>query len=53
MADLTNKSPATTYKDLLTVNVSTDNEGLETSLKRVSDGEGIASAIELSSNDIN
>jgi len=53
MADLTNKSPATTYKDLLTVNVSTDNEGLETTLKRVSDGEGVASAIELSSNDIN
>ena len=54
MADLTNKSPATTYKDLLTVNVSSsDNEGLETTLKRVSDGEGVASAIELSSNDIN
>ena len=53
MADLTNKSPATTYKDLLTVNVSTDNEGLESTLKRVSDGEGVASAIELSSNDIN
>jgi|TARA_Y100000034_G_scaffold53943_2_gene66147 hypothetical protein len=53
MADLTSKSPANTYKDLLTVNVSSDNEGLETSLKRVSDGEGVASAIELSSSDLN
>ena len=53
MADLTSKSPANTYKDLLTVNVSSDNEGLETSLKRVSDGEGVASSIELSSNDLN
>lgn len=48
MASLNNKTPAETFKDLLTVNSGTDNQGLESSLKTVSDGEGIESAIQLS-----
>lgn len=48
MASLNNKTPAETFKDLLTVNSGTDNQGLESSLKTVSDGEGVESAIQLS-----
>ena len=43
MADLGNKSPGTTYKDLLTVYDGDDNEGLEPDLKKVNDGEGVNS----------
>ena len=53
MASLANKSPGTTYKDLLTVYDGDDNEGLETSLKSVFDGEGVSSAIQLSTTDLN
>ena len=46
---LTGKTVADTYKDLLTVNsTGSDNQGLESSLKNVIDGEGITSAIQLS-----
>ncbi len=46
---LTGKTVADTYKDLLTVNsTGSDNQGLENSLKTVIDGEGIDSAIQLS-----
>jgi len=48
MASLINKTPAETYKDLLTVSSATTNQGLETSLKTVVDGEGVESAIQLS-----
>ena len=48
MASLINKTPAETYKDLLTVASATNNQGLETSLKSVFDGEGVESAIQLS-----
>lgn len=48
MGALTTKSPANTYKDLLTVNsAGFDNQGLEVSLKQVVDGEGVASPLYL------
>lgn len=53
MGALTGKAPSTTFKDLLTVNSSVDGEGIETTLKRVFDGEGVASSVELSANDLN
>jgi len=53
MASLANKSPGTTYKDLLTVYDGDDNEGLETDLKSVFDGEGVTSSIQLSTTDLN
>ena len=45
---LTGKTVADTYKDLLTVNSTENNQGLETTLKDVIDGEGVTSAIQLS-----
>ena len=48
MATLTSKKISETYKDLLTVNSGTDNQGLESSLKTISDGEGVESALQLS-----
>ena len=45
---LTGKQIKNTYKDILTVNSGTDNQGIESSLKAVTDGEGVATAIELS-----
>lgn len=44
---LTGKSVADTYKDLLTVSGETTNQGLETTRKRVFDGEGIGSPMYL------
>tara|TARA_R110001592_G_scaffold64618_3_gene198431 strand:+ start:774 stop:1403 length:630 start_codon:yes stop_codon:yes gene_type:complete len=44
---LTGKSVAETYKDLLTVSGETANQGLESTRKRVFDGEGIGSPIYL------
>jgi len=48
MATLFNNTPAATYKDLLTVAGSTLNEGLESSLKRMFDGDGVGSQLYLS-----
>ena len=48
MASLFNSTPAATYKDLLTVASATQNQGLETSLKRIFDGEGVGSQLYLS-----
>jgi len=45
---LTGASIGSTYKDLLTVKGTANNEGLETTLKTVVDGEGTESAIQLS-----
>lgn len=45
MASLINKTPAETYKDLLTVASDTNNQGLEPTAKRVFDGEGIGSPL--------
>jgi len=53
MAGLTSKTPALTYKDLLTVHTeSSTNEGLESSLKPIEDGEGVQSALEISTTDV-
>jgi len=54
MAGLTSKTPALTYKDLLTVHTEdSTNQGLESTLKPIEDGEGIQSAIEISTTDVN
>jgi hypothetical protein len=53
MGTLVNKTPATTFKDLLTVNASVDGEGIEAGLKTIYDGEGVASAAEISASDVN
>ncbi len=50
MASLTDKSPANTYKDLLTISSASANQGLETSSKQVFDGEGVGSPLWLSTN---
>tara|TARA_R110001592_G_scaffold57841_2_gene175817 strand:+ start:1609 stop:2277 length:669 start_codon:yes stop_codon:yes gene_type:complete len=42
---LIGKTPAETFKDLLTVASSTPNQGLESTAKRVFDGEGIGSPL--------
>tara|TARA_Y100001938_G_C7980988_1_gene374373 strand:- start:125 stop:709 length:585 start_codon:yes stop_codon:yes gene_type:complete len=48
MASLLNKKPSETYKDLLTVSSDTTNQGLESSVKQVFDGEGVGSRLYLS-----
>tara|TARA_E500000305_G_scaffold84528_1_gene70490 strand:- start:336 stop:1424 length:1089 start_codon:yes stop_codon:yes gene_type:complete len=48
MSTLSGKSVANTYKDLLTVFDGDQNEGIESSLKTVRDGEGVETAIQLS-----
>ena len=53
MADLSNKPPGTTYKDLLTVYDGDDNEGLEPDLKQINDGEGVNSCLQLSTTKLN
>jgi hypothetical protein len=54
MSGIGNKVPGLVFKDLLTVhNSSNDNEGLEANLKRIVDGEGVESSVEISSNDLN
>lgn len=50
MTDLTGKKIANTYKDLLQVNSSASNDGLDGTLRRVQDGSGKNSALELSQN---
>jgi len=54
MAGLTSKTPALTYKDLLTVHTEANtNEGLESTLKPIEDGEGVQSALQISTTDVN
>lgn len=54
MAGITGKTPALTYKDLLTVHTeSNTNEGLESTLKPIEDGEGVQSALQISTTDVN
>ena len=48
MSSLAGKSIRDTYKDLLHVHSGVNNEGLEASAKQIFDGEGIASAMWLS-----
>ena len=52
MASLINKTPAETYKDLLTVASETNNQGLEPTAKRVFDGEGVGSPLFLGTNSL-
>ncbi len=51
MTDLTGKLIANTYKDLLTVNTSTTNTGLDNNLRKVQDGAGNNSSLKLSQTD--
>ena len=51
MADMTGKSPAETYKDLL--QVSNSNSGVDATLRDVEDGEGTVSALQVSTTDVN
>src|SRR5210317_220134 len=48
MTDLTGKLIANTYKDILTVDTSTTNSGLDNNLRKVQDGEGNSSSLKLS-----
>ena len=48
MADLTGKTPAATYKDLLKIASASDNAGLDSTLRVVEDGDATASALSLS-----
>jgi hypothetical protein len=50
MTDLTGKKIANTYKDLLQINSSASNEGVDGTLRRVQDGKGTNTAISLSTN---
>lgn len=49
---LQGKTPAETYKDLLTVASATNNQGLEPTAKRVFDGEGVGSPLFLGTNSL-
>jgi hypothetical protein len=51
MTDLTGKLIANSYKDLLTINSSATNEGVDGTLRRVQDGSGNNTALELSQNE--
>ena len=54
MAGLTGKTPATTFKDLLTVHTESEsNQGLEATVKPIEDGEGVQSALQISTVDVN
>ena len=48
MSTLSGKPVANTYKDLLTIFDGDQNEGIEATLKTVRDGEGVETAIQLS-----
>jgi hypothetical protein len=48
MADLTGKKIANTYKDLLQINSSASNSGIDETLRRVQDGAGNNSPLKLS-----
>ena len=52
MGNLSSKAISSTYKDVLNVNSLVDNQGMESSLKTINDGEGIASALSISTTDI-
>ena len=51
MADLTGKKIANTYKDLLQINASASNSGVDGTLRRVQDGAGTNSSLSLSQNE--
>jgi hypothetical protein len=51
MTDLTGKKIANTYKDILTVDASATNSGLDNNLRKVQDGAGNSSSLKLSQTD--
>ena len=51
MASLTNKTIASTYKDLL--QVSNSNSGVDGTLRNIEDGEGTSSALQISQSGVN
>lgn len=53
MSSLTGKTIGATYKDILTVHGSVSNQGLEASLKKIEDGEGVESSVEISTTEFN
>ena len=52
MASLTGQLIGGSYKDLLTVAGSTANEGLESSVKQIFDGDGIGSPLWIGTNSL-
>lgn len=52
MAGLSGRLVSGSYKDLLTVSGETANEGLESSVKRIFDGEGIGSPLWIGTNSL-
>tara|TARA_R100000152_G_C6752009_1_gene175686 strand:+ start:601 stop:987 length:387 start_codon:yes stop_codon:yes gene_type:complete len=52
MATLTGKAINNTYKDILTVNSGTDNQGVEATLKKIMDGDGVETPLSLSTTTI-
>ena len=52
MASLTGQNITDTYKDILTVSGTTRNEGLETTVKQVFDGDGIGSPLWMGTNSL-
>ena len=52
MASLTGQNITDTYKDLLTISGSVKNQGLETSIKQVFDGDGIGSPLWMGTNSL-
>jgi hypothetical protein len=48
MTDFTGKLIANTYKDILTINSSATNNGIDNTLRRVQDGKGTNSSLKLS-----
>ena len=50
MSDFTGKKIANTYKDLLKIDTSVDNAGIDGTLRRIQDGSGTNTAISLSQN---
>ena len=48
MTDLTGKKIANTYKDLLQINSSASNNGIDETLRNVQDGSGNNSPLKLS-----
>jgi hypothetical protein len=53
MSSLTGKTIGATYKDILTVHGTVSNQGLEASLKKIEDGEGVESSVEISTTEFN
>ena len=51
MSTFTGKKIANTYKDLLKINTSVDNAGIDGTLRNIQDGNGVNTALSLSQNE--